>query len=191
MVFLVSPSILSLPSSSCLHIPVLAHPPLSLLFACLLSCPWGFIFSFAFPDLPLFCLSLPRPFRHLFLGGVGEVHRGSVGSVASYCRTSSAGSLSGPPTPTTGGPPNAPGAGPNTPLVIPQPVKPQSRVNKTYQCKMCDQVSIWCVWVDLCTVFDDVRVWDRIKIIQIMDAKLHLNSSLLLKKHFVVQLRSV
>lgn len=76
------------------------------------------------------------------VGGVGEVHRGSVGSVASYCRTSSAGSLSGPPTPTTGGPPNAPGAGPNTPLVIPQPVKPQSRVNKTYQCKMCDQVSI-------------------------------------------------
>lgn len=67
MVFLVSPSILSLPSSSCLHIPVLAHPPLSLLFACLLSCPWGFIFSFAFPDLPLFCLSLPRPFRHLFI----------------------------------------------------------------------------------------------------------------------------
>ncbi|XP_025080511.1 zinc finger protein 846-like isoform X23 [Pomacea canaliculata] len=74
------------------------------------------------------------------VGGVGEVHRGSVGSVASYCRTSSAGSLSGPPTPTTGGPPNAPGAGPNTPLVIPQPVKPQSRVNKTYQCKMCDQI---------------------------------------------------
>ena len=75
------------------------------------------------------------------MGGVGDVHRGGVGSVASYCRTSSAGSLSGPPTPTTGVPPTAPGANPNTPLVIPQPVKPQSRVNKTYQCKMCDQVS--------------------------------------------------
>ena len=66
------------------------------------------------------------------LGGGG----GGGGGVLNYGRTASTGSLSGPPTPTTG-----PG-GPNTPLVVPQPVKPPSRTgSKTYQCKICDQVS--------------------------------------------------
>jgi len=54
---------------------------------------------------------------------------GSTGSTGSY--RSSTGSISSPSTPT------------NTPLVIPQPVKPpQKSSNKTYPCKMCDQVGI-------------------------------------------------
>ncbi|XP_035828148.1 zinc finger protein rotund [Aplysia californica] len=81
-------------------------------------------------------------------GGGGPLNHGAVGGGAggggggggpggglNYVRTASTGSLSGPPTPTTG-----PG-GPNTPLVVPQPVKPPSRTGtKTYQCKICDQV---------------------------------------------------
>ncbi|XP_055864240.1 zinc finger protein rotund-like isoform X6 [Biomphalaria glabrata] len=60
---------------------------------------------------------------------------GGGGGGINYARTTSTGSMSGPPTPT-----NGPG-GPNTPLVVPQPVKPPSRTGtKTYQCKICDQV---------------------------------------------------
>ncbi|KAK3587316.1 hypothetical protein CHS0354_011300 [Potamilus streckersoni] len=35
---------------------------------------------------------------------------------------------------------NSPTAPNNTPLVIPQPVKPATKAGKTYQCKMCDQI---------------------------------------------------
>ncbi|XP_059144525.1 zinc finger transcription factor lin-29-like isoform X1 [Physella acuta] len=67
-------------------------------------------------------------------GGSGGGGGGGGGGI-NYARTTSTGSLSGPPTPT-----NGPG-GPNTPLVVPQPVKPPSRTGtKTYQCKICDQV---------------------------------------------------
>ena len=52
--------------------------------------------------------------------------------------------MSGPPTPTGGlGPGSLGSGGPNTPLVVPQPVKPPSSRSggvKTYQCKICDQV---------------------------------------------------
>ena len=51
----------------------------------------------------------------------------STGSTGSF--RSSTGSVSSPSTPT------------NTPLVIPQPVKPPNKCSKTYHCKMCDQVS--------------------------------------------------
>ncbi|KAK3104853.1 hypothetical protein FSP39_011710 [Pinctada imbricata] len=50
----------------------------------------------------------------------------STGSTGSF--RSSTGSVSSPSTPT------------NTPLVIPQPVKPPNKTNKTYHCKMCDQI---------------------------------------------------
>uniref|UniRef100_A0A0B7AVM2 C2H2-type domain-containing protein n=1 Tax=Arion vulgaris TaxID=1028688 RepID=A0A0B7AVM2_9EUPU len=67
-------------------------------------------------------------------GGSGGGGGGGVGGI-NYVRTTSTGSLSGPPTPT-----NGPG-GPNTPLVVPQPIKPPSRAGtKSYQCKICDQV---------------------------------------------------
>ncbi|XP_060066813.1 zinc finger protein 77-like [Ylistrum balloti] len=56
----------------------------------------------------------------------GGYRHGSTGSTGSY--RSSTGSVSNPSTPT------------NTPLVIPQPVKPPIKSGKTYPCKMCDQV---------------------------------------------------
>uniref|UniRef100_A0A8W8JVF3 Uncharacterized protein n=1 Tax=Magallana gigas TaxID=29159 RepID=A0A8W8JVF3_MAGGI len=51
----------------------------------------------------------------------------NTGSSGSY--RSSTGSVSGPSTPTN-----------NTPLVIPQPVKPTNKSGKSYHCKTCDQV---------------------------------------------------
>ncbi|XP_048250250.1 zinc finger transcription factor lin-29-like isoform X4 [Haliotis rufescens] len=59
-----------------------------------------------------------------------DIHRASASSTGSFGRGSSTGSLSNTSTPTNT---------PNTPLVVPQPVKP-NRTGKTYQCKMCDQV---------------------------------------------------
>ncbi|VDI52625.1 Hypothetical predicted protein [Mytilus galloprovincialis] len=59
----------------------------------------------------------------------GVLRHGSTGSTGSF--RSNSGSLSSPSTPT------------NTPLVVPQPVKPNNinhKPGKTYQCKMCDQV---------------------------------------------------
>ncbi|XP_052717455.1 zinc finger transcription factor lin-29-like isoform X3 [Crassostrea angulata] len=51
----------------------------------------------------------------------------NTGSSGSY--RSSTGSVSGPSTPTN-----------NTPLVIPQPVKPTNKSGKSYHCKTCDQI---------------------------------------------------
>ncbi|CAG5132794.1 unnamed protein product, partial [Candidula unifasciata] len=66
-------------------------------------------------------------------GGSGAGGGGGIGGI-NYVRTTSTGSLSGPPTPTNGH------GGPNTPLVVPQPIKPPSRAGtKSYQCKICDQ----------------------------------------------------
>ncbi|GFR68979.1 hypothetical protein ElyMa_000291300 [Elysia marginata] len=77
-------------------------------------------------------------------GGSNGGGGGGGGVGINYARTTSSGSLSGPPTPTGGLGPGALGSGgPNTPLVVPQPVKPPtSRAGgvKTYQCKICDQV---------------------------------------------------
>lgn len=58
----------------------------------------------------------------------GVLRHGSTGSTGSF--RSNSGSLSNPPTPTN-----------NTPLVVPQPMKPNNmKAGRTYQCKMCDQV---------------------------------------------------
>lgn len=58
----------------------------------------------------------------------GVLRHGSTGSTGSF--RSNSGSLSNPSTPTN-----------NTPLVVPQPMKPNNmKAGKTYQCKMCDQV---------------------------------------------------
>ncbi|KAK3771704.1 hypothetical protein RRG08_035760 [Elysia crispata] len=79
-------------------------------------------------------------------GGGGANGNGGGGGGINYARTTSSGSLSGPPTPTGGlGPGSLGSGGPNTPLVVPQPVKPpSSRAGgvKTYQCKICDQVGV-------------------------------------------------
>ena len=88
----------------------------------------------------------------------------STSSTGSY-RSNGAGSL------------HSPTSQSNTPLVIPQPVKPPptNNKNKTYQCKMCDQVSLRLVcWVIISAdghfeivvlLFPENRLWYFMQIV--------------------------